>query len=284
MAQDYNQVALLDPNEQEGFAQTMQNDQNVHAFMYLIKGRPAFAYADIFVKGGQRVIADSAGLLWMDGALEVETGMVGGVCASYLRQCSGEPCCMNTYVGTGAGDETQKVSVGFDLPGDLMSFAVTPKNGWVLTKQSFVAGTDNLIVSTRFSSCGVWCCGDEGAFLTKVTVRDNEMGVVLAGGYGMIERHDVPPGETLLVSRGLFFAAREDTAFEIGLIGQECGGLQNYCCTGGGIVLKFHGPSVVYTQSRSPMELMRMFTPMQAAGGGGGAGAGADAAAGALSG
>ncbi len=110
------------------------------------------------------------------------------------------------------------------------------------------------------------------------------IGVVLAGGYGMIERHDVPEGQTMLISRGLFFAAREDANFQVGLVG----GLKNLCCTGGGIVYKFHGqpflffavllflhnvqrtlnntfqihstgPCVVYTQSKNPVQLLRDF-------------------------
>jgi uncharacterized protein (TIGR00266 family) len=253
---DYSGAALINPDEREGWETTMKADGNKHAFVYMIKGRPAFAYGDIYLQQGQRVIADSKGLLWMDGKIDVETGCVGGPVVSFLRQCAGEPCCMNTYVGT---ENNQKVTVGFELPGDIVSFAVTPKNGWVMTKDAFVAGTDNLLVSTRFSSCFTWMCGDEGAFLTKVSVPDGQMGVFMGGGYGMIERHDVPEGTTLIVSRGLFFAAREDTEFEVSLFGQECLGLKNVCCTGGGIVMKFHGPCVVYTQARSPIELMRMF-------------------------
>jgi uncharacterized protein (AIM24 family) len=85
------------------------------------------------------------------------------------------------------------------------------------------------------------------------------MGVVLAGSYGMIERHDIPEGQTLLVSRGLFFAAKEDVDFEVGLIGQECFGLLNLGCTGGGIVFRFRGPSTIYTQSKSTIQLLRDF-------------------------
>ena len=50
------------------------------------------------------------------------------------------------------------------------------------------------------------------------------------------------------MSTGLFFAAHEDTKLTIGL----AGGLKNLCCSGSALVMKFYGPSVVYTQSRDP--------------------------------
>jgi len=252
--QSYDTLTLLDEKGKQGFEQQLKQQQS--AFVYQIKGRPAFAFGDIWLQSGQRVIADTKALLWMDGQLQVETGIRGGPISGLMRSCSGESCCLNTYVGT---SNNQKVTVGFELPGDIMAFGVTNKNGWVFTYDAFVAGTDNLKISSRFSSCCACLCGDESVFLTTATVPEGEMGVVLAGSYGMIERHDIPEGQTLLVSKGLFFAAREDVNFDVGLIGQECGGLLNLACTEGGIVYRFRGPSVVYTQSKSPIQLLRDF-------------------------
>jgi uncharacterized protein (AIM24 family) len=212
---------LLNESDKENYKQYMQQPQN--AFIYQIKGRPAFAYGDIYLQKDQRVIADTKSLLWMDGGVSIETGCRGGCVGAAMRTCSGESCCLNTYVGS---DANQKLSVGFQLPGDLMAFGVSPDNGWVFTYDAFIAGTDNLLVSSRFSSCCACLCGDESMFLSTVQVKKSEMGVVLAGGYGMIERHDVPEGQTLLVSKGLFFAARQDAEFDVGLVGQECGGLK----------------------------------------------------------
>jgi len=249
---DPNSIVLLEGDERNTFNEKVANQ----AFVYQIKGRPAFAYGDIYLNEGQKVIADSNALLWMDGGIDLDVNMEGGCCTAYMRSCSGESCCFNGYTGTGAN---QKVTVGFKLPGDLMAFGTTHKNGWIFTFDAFVAGTNNLMVGSRFSGCCACICADESTFLTSVKVKEGETGVVLAGGYGMIERHEIPANEELLVSRGLFFAAREDTQFDVGLIGQECGGCCNLCCANGGIVYKFKGPSVVYTQSKNPIQLYRDF-------------------------
>jgi uncharacterized protein (AIM24 family) len=255
--QNFDTLTLLDESNKQGFSS--QIGQQKGAFVYQIKGRPAFAFGDIWLQNGQRVIADTKSLLWMDGSVQVETGIPGSICSALMRSCSGEACCLNTYSNVTSNNVPSKVTVGFELPGDIMAFGVTNNNGWVFTYDAFIAGTDNLQISSRFSSCCACLCGDESVFVTTVSVKDGEMGVVLAGSYGMIERHDVPDGQTLLVSKGLFFAARQDAQFDVGLIGQECGGLLNLACTNGGIVFRFKGPCVVYTQSKSPIQLLKDF-------------------------
>jgi len=246
--QSYDTLTLLDESGKQNFHQ--------NAFVYQIKGRPAFSYSDVWLQQGQRLIADTKSLLWMDGHVQVDTGLPGNLCSAIMRDCSGESCCLNTYISTGAN---QKVSVGFELPGDMLAFGVTENSRWVFTFDAFIAGTDNLDISSRFSACCACLFADTSVFLTTVGVKSGQMGVVLAGSYGMIERHDIPEGQTLLVSRGLFFAARDTVDFEVGLIGQECCGLLNLGCTGGGIVFRFRGPGVIYTQSKSTIQLLRDF-------------------------
>jgi len=220
---------------------------------YQIGGRPAFSYGDIMVQPNQKILADGRSMLWMDGSLQVETECYGGCPSACARSCSGESCCMNNYSGAG------NVTVGFDSPGDMLAFAVTPSFGWCLTKAAFIAGTNNLKVSSQFAGCAVCCCTDEGPFLTTVRIdpeSNTQSGMFLAGSYGMIERHDVPDGKELYVARGNFFAGHIDKDLEIGLVG----GLMNFCCGAGwrSVILKFKGPCTVYTQSRNPEDLRRM--------------------------
>jgi len=231
-----------------------ENYQPSSAFTYQIHGRPAFTYAEIGLNGG-KVLADGESMLWMDASLGIETECYGGCWASCIRECSGEACCMNNYVGTG------KVTVGFELPGDMLSFGVTRGQGWLLTRAAFVAGSTNLKVSASFAGCATCCCTDEGAFLTSVTIDEEaseDNGMFLAGSYGMIERNDVPAGKKLYVSNGNFFAAHSDRELDVTMIG----GLPNFCCGAGwkSIVFQFEGPCTVYTQSRNPMDLKRLQT------------------------
>jgi len=206
-----------------------------------VKGRPAFAYVDMDIPAGQHVIADGGAMLWMETSVQMNTWCYGGCCDSYLRQCSGESMCQNKFSGPG------KVGFGFDLPGDILPFATAPGQGWIVTASGFVVGTENIHVSTQWAGCAACWFGGEGPFLTKVTTTDGT-GVFFAGGYGSIERHEVPAGKTFFVDTSLFFAAHESTMIDLGVPG----GCSTFLCGGEGFVMKFNGPAVIYTQSRDP--------------------------------
>jgi uncharacterized protein (AIM24 family) len=231
--------------------------------VHQIHGRPAFSYGNVQVQQGHSVIADGDAMLWMDGALMMDTECYGGCVASCARGCAGENVCMNKFSGFG------DVAFGFKLPGDMLAFGITADFPWLLKAESFVAGTDNLIVSADFAGCGACCCTEMGPFVTTVRIdpdKGGDQGVFLAGGYGFLERHDIPGGKTFMVSGGNFFAAKADTQLELAL----AGGCYNLCCANfdpwscgtslnmRAICFKFTGPCTIYTQSRNPMDLKRL--------------------------
>jgi uncharacterized protein (AIM24 family) len=218
------------------------------ALVFTIKGKPAFAYADVELQAGQRIVTDGDMLLWMDtGISEPDTTCWGGCCQGFCRMLANEKACMNTF--TNETGEARRLSFGGTDPADMLSFAVTPGNGWVLNDGAFVLGTDNLKIGARFVGCCAACCSGENLFLTKVTLKKEEQaGVFIAHGYGALVRHDIPAGSVLYVSPGLFFAAHETTKIKMGIAGNS----RTCCCTWVAWVMKFYGPTVVYTQSRDP--------------------------------
>jgi len=239
----------------EGYQFLGQNFQLQQPLLYYqIHGRPAFSYGDVFVQPNTKVIADNEAMLWVDGSLQIDTECYGGCIAACLRTCSGEPCCFNMFSGGG------KVTFGFDTPGDMLAFGVSPGQGWLLTTGAFIAGTENLVVSSKFGGCYACCCAEEGPFLTTVNVDKDKggNGVFLAGSYGMLERHDIPQGKIFYSRAGTFFATHNDGILDVGQIGGIC----NFCFGAGwkSIVLKFTGPCTVYTQSRNPNDLYRLQT------------------------
>jgi len=137
----------------------------------------------------------------------------------------------------------------------MLPFAVAPGNGWILNAGAYVVGTENCVVTSRWAGCGAWICGGEGMFLTKVITNGDVCGMFFAGGYGSLERHDVPQGKQLYVDTGLFFAAHESAQIDVGLPG----GCYELCFSGEGTVMKFLGPAVIYTQSRDPKIFRRKF-------------------------
>jgi uncharacterized protein (AIM24 family) len=227
-----------------------QNLSNL--LLYQLKGKPAFAYCDIHLKPKQRLVTDSNKMIWMEEKIdEPTTECWNGCMTSCYRKFGGEPCCLNTYTNNSEVD--RKISIGFNDPGDLLTFGVSQGNGWILNRNAFLAGTDNLTITSRCMGCCAGPVSGEGMFVTRVHISEEAIqqgqgqGVFVAGSFGALVRHDVPATKKLYVSRGLFFAAHEETKFVLGL----AGGLKNFCCTGGGgLVMIFEGPAVIYTQSR----------------------------------
>lgn len=218
----------------------------------IVSGRPMFGSVDIWLQPGQSVMGDRGTLLWMDGAVGMDTELYGSCFDGIARECAGESCCMNRYKGETGG----LVGFGFPLPGDLIPFACQPNGpGWVLSRGSFVAGTDNLKVNARFAGCFAMCFAGEGPFLTRVrcSKEATSPGMFYAGGFGAITRHDLMPGQQLLVDNGLFFAAHDKQSIDITIMG----GVKSFCFSGEGFVMRFMGPCTIFTQNRDP----KLFQP-----------------------
>jgi uncharacterized protein (AIM24 family) len=146
---------------------------------FKINGRPAFATVSVELKPDQTVIADGGSMMWVDGEMDVSLTCPGGCCAAIGRNLAGESCYFEKYKGPG------HVTFGFDTPGDILPFAVTPGNGWILTKGAFISGTSDLKVSSKYSGCCVGGVSGESAFLVKVTTTE-QFGLFFAGNYGEI--------------------------------------------------------------------------------------------------
>jgi uncharacterized protein (AIM24 family) len=203
--------------------------------------RPAFAHVQVMLGEGQQVKSDGAAMIWMDGSIPINTHLGGGCSDACWRSCAGESPCQNTYTGPG------NVAFSMKLPGDILPFGVGPGQDWVINAGSFIAGTENIKVSCKFSGCTACTCGGEDPFITHISCEEGN-GMFYAGGYGKLTRHEIPEGKSMLLSSGLFFAANAD----IKASGKCPGGFLGCCFGGEGIVMKFDGPCTLYSQNRNP--------------------------------
>jgi len=170
---------------------------------------------------------------------------------SWLRTLALESCCQNEFKGPG------EVAFGFELPGDILPFAVTPSDGWIVGAGSFVCGSTNVVVSAMFPGCATCCCAGEGMFLTHVLASEGK-GVFYAGDFGALQRHEIAAGKTFCISAGRFFACSDKTEIHVGL----AAGLTTCLCGLEGFMMKFHGPCVVYSQNRNPDKFRKLLNPM----------------------
>lgn len=210
---------------------------------HVIRGRPSFAVATVFLEDGESITSDGGSMMWMDSKVSVRTHLFGTFSSACGRCCAGESCCFNTYTGPG------RVTFGFNLPGQILPFVVTPETGWIFTPGAFIAGSPSIRVGGKFPGlCACLFSGESDGGLMMTRVTSEEPALIFAGGFGDIIRHDLAEGQTLFVDNGLFFAARDTTKLKI----QILGGAKTCCFGGEGFVMQFHGPNTIYTQSRNP--------------------------------
>jgi uncharacterized protein (AIM24 family) len=152
------------------------------AVKHTVRGRPAFAVVTTFLDDGDQITSDGGSMMWMDGKVKVRTHIHGGTGDGCGRCCSGETCCFNTYSGPG------RVTFGFELPGNILAFAVSPGNGWIIAQNSYIASSNNLHISGKFPGCFACCCGGQtlmGVNMTHI-YTESTPGIFWAGTYGEI--------------------------------------------------------------------------------------------------
>ena len=154
------------------------------------------------------------------------------------------------YTGTSVS-VWQAVALSPTLPGDVVSFDLAAGQALKLSRGAFLVGSPGVRVTGAFNWRGLLGVGQqEGAFLSKVQAPDDAPAHVVASGFGIVERHDVPEGASFIVNNERFFACDAGVQYELSSIG----GVKSFLFGGEGFVMKFRGPCVVWTQSRGPAQ------------------------------
>jgi len=232
------------------------HSHNYHELIaHQIEHRPSFAHSNVVLAAGQDLIGNGGAMMHMDGDVKIETKCVDGCGTSLARACAGQYFCLNTFKGPG------NVTVGFELPGDMLPFGVTPEKGWILAAEAFVAGTPNLTIAGKFPGVGVCLCGGiTGNWICLSHIRAKEgRGMFFVGSYGQVQRIEVMKGQSIMVHRGMFLAASEDTQISVAVPGP--GDCKVCCCSGEWLVLKIEGPAVIYVRNRDPWLMQEKLNP-----------------------
>lgn len=207
---------------------------------YKITGGPAFAEVTVNLVENQQLRAEAGAMSYMNGSIEMETKS-GGIFSGIKRSFTGESFFQNIFTGPGS------ITLAPQMPGDIIDLEIAPDVGWIVQKDAYIAGSPTIEVSSKWGGFKS-ILGGEGAFLTHLSVEDDvvEKGLVFLGGFGSIEKHEVPAGQEMVLDTGTFFATPASTQFRT----SKVGGMKSFFFGGEGLVMRFTGPCTVYTQSR----------------------------------
>ena len=207
---------------------------------------PAFGIARCTLSGGESVKVEAGAMMAMSMGMNLQSKAEGGVFKSLKRAAlGGESFFLTT---NNAPDQGGWVDVAPRLPGDLVSFELTPQRSYVIQKGSWLASTTDITLDTKWGGFKN-LFGSEGGFV----VRASGNGPLLLSCFGALDKWDLAAGESVTVDTG-HMVAYEDTV-SMGLR-KVTGGLVQSFKSGEGIVFDFTGPGTVYTQTRNPNELL----------------------------
>ena len=210
---------------------------------YEITGGEAFGAVTIHLdKPGQQIVAEGGAMIYMTGGVKMSTKSTGGLMKGLKRTFSGESMFQN-YFELEPDVQTGFVTFAPGVPGSIVHLHLHQGEGWTLSQGAYIAGTPSVQVDTRKGGFKQMF-GGEGFFL--VDIKTDAEGDVWMGGYGFIERHEVKAGEEFIVDNGVMLAFQSHMEYSL----SKVGGKKSFFLGGEGVVIRYKGPGIVYTQNR----------------------------------
>ena len=215
-----------------------------------VRNQPSFAVARITMDGNESIRAEAGALMATVPTVEVEARAEGGIMRSLKRAAlGGESFFITSYT---APSEGGWVDVAAFLPGDISVVDVEPGLAWFVQKGSWLAGSGNITIDTKWGGFKN-LFGSEGGFI----LRAEGQGPMILSSYGAIEAWDLQAGQTVTLDTGHMVAYSEGVQMELRKV---TGGLVQTFKSGEGLVFDFTGPGRLLIQTRNPHEFLGFIT------------------------
>ena len=193
-----------------------------------------------YPEAGQTLCTQSGAMSWMSPNMKMDTNTGGGLKKMFGRLFTGESLFMNEYTPMGGRG---MIAFASSFPGSIIPFEVTPGNGIIVQKNSFLAMEKGLELSVYFQKkLGKGFFGGEGFLMQKVTGN----GLVFLEVDGYCKEVELGVGESIILDTGYLAAMSETCTMDI----QTVQGAKNIFLGGEGLFhTRVSGPGKVYIQS-----------------------------------
>ena len=192
----------------------------------------------VYLEAGEQIQCEAGAMSWMDEGIEMQTS-AGGLGKMLGRMFTNENAFMNTYIAS----QTGEIAFSSKFPGSIRAVEITPGNGLIVQKGSYLASVGNLtnevFLQKRFST-GFF--GGEGFLMRKFSGT----GLVFLEIDGSAHDYDIPTGACKIVDTGYLAAMSESCSMEI----RSVKGLKNMLFGGEGFFnTAVKGPGRIILQS-----------------------------------
>ena len=205
-----------------------------------------------YPEAGQALCTQSGAMSWMSPNMKMDTNTGGGLKKMFGRLFTGESLFMNEYTPMGGRG---MIAFASSFPGSIIPFEVTPGNGIIVQKNSFLAMEKGLDLSVYFQKkIGKGFFGGEGFIMQKVSGS----GIVFLEVDGYCKEYDLGVGESIIVDTGYLAAMSESCTMDI----QTVQGAKNIFLGGEGLFhTRVSGPGKVYIQSMPVINTAQALKP-----------------------
>ena len=192
----------------------------------------------ILLEPGEAIECESGAMSWMDDEIQMQTS-AGGIGKMFGRMLTNEHAFTNTYIANRQGE----IAFSSRFPGSIRAVEVTPGNGIVVQKGSFLASFGNITNEVYIQKrLGGGLFGGEGFLMRRFTGN----GIVFLEIDGSAHDYEIPAGDCKIVDTGYVAAMSENCRMEIRTIS----GVTNVLFGGEGLFnTVVYGPGKVILQS-----------------------------------
>ena len=213
---------------------------------YEIKYKPSYSMLVVNLEQGEKIIAESGALTYMDPNIEVHTrkrekSFLGSLSLAIFGRQS---FWVNEYTASNGPGEVAFVSAPV---GDIETLEVKPNQGYVIQKAAYIASTENVDLDVKWEGFTKGLFG-QGIFMIKAKGD----GTLFINTFGAIDKHTLKPGQTLIVDNFHLVAFSDTCNYKV----TKFGGLKETLLGGEGLVTRITGPGDVYIQTKNLREFV----------------------------
>ena len=192
----------------------------------------------VMLESGEAIQCEAGAMSWMDDEIEMQTS-AGGLRKMFGRMLTNENAFMNTYIARSAGE----IAFSSKFPGSIRAVEITPGNGLIVQKGSFLASFGNITNEVYFQKrLGNGLFGGEG-FLMR---RFSGNGIVFLEIDGSAHEYDIEADNCKIVDTGYVAAMSESCRMEV----KSVKGVSNVLFGGEGLFnTVIYGPGHIILQS-----------------------------------
>ena len=213
---------------------------------YKIKYRPSYSMLVVYLDQDESIVAEAGAMSYMTPNIEIRTRMRQRSIWSALKLSviGAQSFFVNEYIARNGPGEIGLVAAPI---GDVTVLKVSPERGYIIQKASYIASTPNISLDIKWQGFTKGLFG-QGLFMIKAEGE----GDLFINTFGAIDRHDLLPGEKIIVDNFHLVAFSNSCNYVV----RKIGGLKELFLSGEGLVVEITGPGEVYLQTKNLSEFV----------------------------